>query len=245
MTLNDLLPYLGLVCLVAALYSSVGHGGASGYIAVLSLTALAKESVSSLALTMNVFVAGAAFFAYAKKGHFRWGIVWPFLATSIPTSFLGGRIHIEDRVYFVLLGAVLTFAAVRLLLPKPTAEQATNVAPILPAIGAGAAIGLLSGVVGVGGGIFLSPLVMLLGWAGAKETAAASAIFILVNSLAGILGRATVGTYHVEHLAPILTAAVLGGLIGAWLGSAKLSPLAVQRTLAAVLIVAAFKLFIK
>jgi len=242
MTLAEIAPYIALVAVVAALYSSVGHGGASGYIAVLSLAGLTAHVVSSTALTMNLLVAGIALVAYARQGHFRWHIVWPFLVTSVPAAFVGGKIKLDEQTYFLILAAVLVFAAVRLFMPRPDAKKEPGHVSLLPALVIGAAIGLLSGVVGVGGGIFLSPLLLLLGWAGAKETAAASALFILVNSGAGILGRVSEGAYEPAYLVPLLAAGLVGGLVGSTVGAARLKPIAVQRTLAVVLIIAAGKM---
>jgi uncharacterized membrane protein YfcA len=244
MTLAELAPYLVLIVIVAALYSSVGHGGASGYIAVLSLTALTKEVVSSVALTMNLLVAGIAFFAYMNQGYFRWRIVWPFLITSIPAAYVGAGVQVSEEIYYLVLAAVLVFAAVRLAIPNPKEKEEKKDAPILPALVLGLFIGLLSGVVGVGGGIFLSPIVILLGWGGAKETAAASALFIFVNSCAGIAGRAVEGTYHTDHILVLLGAGLVGAVVGSLLGARKFGAVVVQRTLAAVLIVAAYKLFV-
>ena len=242
MPLAELAPYLVLIAVVAALYSSVGHGGASGYIAVLGIAGLSKELLSSTALTMNLLVAGIALYAYAKQGHFRWKIVWPFLLTSIPAAFVGGRFKLEEATYFIVLAVVLLFAAARLLMPKKQPSEDTKPISLPLALGAGIAIGLLSGVVGVGGGIFLSPLLILLAWAGAKETAAASALFILVNSSAGILGRVSTDQFEPVHLLPLLGAGLIGGIIGATFGANKLRPVAVQRTLAVVLIIAAVKM---
>lgn len=231
-----------MIAAVAALYSSVGHGGASGYIAVLGFTALSGVAVSSTALTMNLLVAGIALFAYSRQGHFQWRIVWPFLITSIPAAFVGGRFRLEEATYFLVLAAVLLFAAIRLVMRKKSATEERQI-PLVPALVFGVVIGLLSGVVGVGGGIFLSPLIILLGWAGAKETAAASALFILVNSGAGILGRLSTDQYEPSVFLPhLLVAGLVGALLGATIGAKKLKPLTVQRVLAAVLFIASMKM---
>ena len=242
MTPAEIAPYIALVAVVAALYSSVGHGGASGYIAVLSLAGLASRTVGSTALTMNLLVAGVALFAFARQGHFRWRSVWPFLVTSVPAAYVGGRINVAEQTYFLVLAAVLLFAAFRLFMPKPKGKSEPQRIPLPAALLLGALIGVLSGVVGVGGGIFLSPILLLLGWAGAKETAAASALFILVNSGAGILGRVSEGAYEPAYLVPLLGAGLVGALVGSTVGSAWLKPIAVQRTLAVVLIIAAGKM---
>ncbi|MEE9570365.1 MAG: sulfite exporter TauE/SafE family protein [Gammaproteobacteria bacterium] len=231
-----------MIAAVAALYSSVGHGGASGYIAVLGIAGLSRETVSSTALTMNLLVAGIALFAYARQGYFKWRTVWPFLLTSIPAAFVGGRFRLEEATYFLVLAAVLLFAAIQLIMRKKEGTEEQRQIPLVPALAFGVVIGLLSGVVGVGGGIFLSPLIILLGWAGAKETAAASALFILVNSGAGILGRVSTEQYEPVYLLALLGAGLIGALLGASVGAARLKPLAVQRVLAAVLFIAAMKM---
>ncbi|MCH8979808.1 MAG: TSUP family transporter, partial [Armatimonadetes bacterium] len=156
----------------------------------------------------------------------------------------GGRIEVAEQTYFLVLAAVLLFASVRLLMPKPKGKSDPRRIPLAAALLLGALIGVLSGVVGVGGGIFLSPILLLLGWAAAKETAAASALFILVNSGAGILGRVSEGVYQPEYLVPLLGAGLVGALVGSTVGSARLKPIAVQRTLAVVLIIAAGKMFL-
>ena len=245
MTLAELAPYIALFTVVAALYSSVGHGGASGYIAVLGIAGLSKEIVSSTALTMNLLVAGIALVAYSRQGHFKWNIVWPFLLTSVPAAFIGGKIKLDEETYFLILAVVLVFAAVRLLMPRPDSKEGQKRISLLPALLIGAVIGLLSGVVGVGGGIFLSPLLILLALAGAKETAAASALFILVNSGAGSLGRVSTEQYEPVHLLPLLGAGLVGALIGATIGANKLKPITVQRTLAVVLFIAAVKMVLQ
>jgi uncharacterized membrane protein YfcA len=246
-TLAELAPFLILIVVVAALYTSVGHGGASGYIAVLSLTALASGEISSTALTMNLLAAGAAFWAFQRGGHFRFKIVWPFLVTSIPAAYLGGTISISEKLYFLTLAGVLIYAAVRLVWKKKTTSddeecQAIRLGVALPL---GAAIGLLSGVIGVGGGIFLSPIILLMRWGQVKETAAASALFILINSAAGIGGRAVSGTYEPAHLIPLLAACGIGALIGSWAGAFKFQPKAVRAMLSAVLLIAAGKMVFK
>src|SRR5213594_673246 len=179
-TLPLLLP---LIFLVALAYSSVGHGGASGYLAVLSFFGLPPLAMAPSALLLNLLVAGMSFLLYARSGHFVFGLLWPFLLTSIPFAFLCGVTHLSSHAYMVLLALVLTFAAYRLLAAAPPRKEESFVSPppLWVALLAGAGIGFLSGLVGVGGGIFLSPLMILLKWADAKRTAAASAAFIWVN----------------------------------------------------------------
>ena len=166
---------LGLIFFVAVAYSSVGHGGASGYLAVLSFFGLAPAAMAPSALCLNLLVAGTSFTSYWRAGHFAFRLLWPFLLTSIPFAFLGGLTPVSPRTYLVLLAVVLIFAAYRLLVVVPPSQEESfiRVPSLAVALPVGAGIGFLSGIIGVGGGIFLSPLLILLKWADAKRTAAA------------------------------------------------------------------------
>jgi uncharacterized membrane protein YfcA len=235
----------GSIFAVALLYASVGHGGASGYLAVMALFGLAPAALKPTALLLNILVAGIAVIAFARAGHFRWRLFWPFAATSIPASFLGGAMSLPPDFYRPLLGMILLFSALRLLLRRSREDAvATRPLPVTIALPAGAALGLLSGLTGVGGGIFLSPLLLFFGWAGIRETAAVSALFIVANSAAGLLGH--LGSLQaVPAFAPLLAAAaVAGGLAGARLGSRRLPPVAILRLLAVVLTIAGIKLIL-
>jgi len=235
-----------LVFLVAALYSSVGHGGASGYLATLSFFGIAPAQMATTALVLNTLTATTSFTAYVRAGYLSLALTWPFLVASVPAAFVGGLAHLKDRTYFLLLAVILTGAAIRLAMSLPASGdgQRTNPPPRTPALASGAGIGLLSGMVGVGGGIFLSPIMVLMKWADAKQTAATSAIFIVVNSIAGLAGRAVGGALQFGLLAPLLLAAFLGGLVGSHTGANKFTGLTVRRLLAVVLVIAAFKLVI-
>jgi uncharacterized membrane protein YfcA len=235
-----------LVFVVAVLYSSVGHGGASGYLAVLSFFAVAPATMASTALTLNVLVAGVAMISYMRAGHLSWKLAWPFIVLSIPAAFIGGLVHISEGAYDVLLSFALLFAAFRLAMNVVSPAQANelrsvNLAVSLPV---GAGIGLLSGVVGVGGGIFLSPLMILFRWADAKKTSAIAALFIVVNSLAGLAGRLAQGNLAIGGFAPLIAVAFLGGLIGSYYGANKFSGLVLRRLLALVLVIAATKMIL-
>ncbi len=231
---------------VAILYSSVGHGGASGYLAVLSFFAIAPALMSTTALLLNVLVSMTAFFAFYRAGHFSVGLAWPFLVTSVPAAFIGGAVRLPPKGYFLLLAGVLLFAAFRLIIDIPAKRDEALARPprLAVALPVGAGIGAVSGIVGVGGGIFLSPLILLKAWAGAKRTAAVSALFILVNSLAGLSGRLYTGTFVVRELVPFLVAAFLGGIVGSRLGATRFSSLTLRRLLGVVLTIASVKLVI-
>lgn len=242
MTLETLILLCFAVGLVAILYASVGHGGASGYIAVMALASIPTTAIKPTALALNILVSAIALFQFSRAGHFNWRTFWPFAATSIPCSFIGGMIHLPPHLLKPLLGAVLLFSAWRLLLRKVKDGQCVAPPPIVLAMAIGAVLGFLSGLTGVGGGIFLSPLLLLLGWAGMRETAGISALFILLNSSAGLLGHlASLG--NIPAFAPWLAAcAIVGGMIGAHMGSRRLPLTAIRYLLAVVLLVAGIKL---
>ncbi len=233
-----------LICVAALLYSAVGHGGASGYLAVMALLGTAPAEMRATALAINVVVASIATVQFARAGHFRWPLFLPFALASIPAAFVGGRISLAHDAYRAVVGAVLVLSAARFTVTLRATDNAMRVPPWWVAVPAGACLGLLAGMTGVGGGIFLSPLLLIAGWADLRTTAATSAAFILVNSLAGIGGmgiQATIGGLH-ESIVAWAVAAALGGLVGSTVGSTRATPLALRLTLAAVLLVAGGKL---
>lgn len=235
---------LGLIFLVALAYSSVGHGGASGYLAVLSFFGLAPAMMAPSALLLNLLVAGLALWSYWRAGHFVWRLLWPFLLTSIPFAFWGGTLAVSPRTYMLLLAAVLVWAAYRLLTAVPPAEEESFLRPpsFRVALPTGAGIGFLSGIVGVGGGIFLSPLMILLKWADARRTAAASAAFIWINSAAGLYGQLSRRAVDWPGLVWLVAAAFAGGLLGSTLGARHFRGVWLRRILGGVLLLATVKL---
>jgi len=230
------------IFIVAVLYSSVGHGGASGYLAVMAFVAVAPNITRPTALLLNVFVASIAFFQFYRARHFDWKVFLPFAATSIPFAFVGGMINLPTTVYKSILGAVLILAALRLAwnftLDKEPKEPKIRLALII-----GAIIGLLSGLVGVGGGIFLTPILLLMNWTETKKAAGISALFILVNSIAGLLGNYAQVLQLPVNVWFWIIAAVGGGILGSTLGSRKFNSLTLRRVLAIVLLIAGVKLF--
>jgi len=232
-----------LLFAVAVLYSSVGHGGASGYLAVLSFFAVAPAQMSGTALMLNVLVAGMAAIAFGRAHHLIGRLLWPFVFVSVPAAFLGGYLKVTDRLYFVLLAVGLLAAALRLgLMPLRNSHEPTRTLPIAAALPVGGVIGLFAGMIGIGGGVLLSPILILARWATAKQAAAVAAIFIVANSLAGIGGRAARGTLDVMPVLVPLLAAFAGGLLGSHLGANKFSGNVLRRLLAVVLLLAAVKL---
>lgn len=229
----------------ALLYSSVGHGGGSGYLAVLALAGAAPESMKPAALALNLLVAGLATWRFASAGAFRAALFWPFALASAPAAFLGGRLELSDHVYRPLVGAALVFAAWRLFVraaPAALREAEARPPPLAVALPAGAVLGLLSGLTGVGGGIFLSPLLLLMRWGAAREVAGVSAAFILVNSATGLAGHLARGAALPDGLGAWLLAAGAGGALGSALGARRLAPPALRRVLAVVLALAGAKM---
>ncbi len=242
MSASLLLALSACILAVAVLYSSVGHGGASGYIAILALFSLEPAAFKPTALVLNILVSAIATVYFSRAGHFSWHLFWPFAATSIPFSFLGGYLRLPTHVYQPLVGIVLLASACRLF-PRKDPEAAEALRPsITAALVVGAVLGFLSGLTGVGGGIFLSPLLLLLGWARVKEVSAVAALFILVNSIAGLLGH--IGSLQtIPRYVPMLAVAALaGGITGSFLGSSRIPASGTVRTLSVVLIIAGFKL---
>lgn len=233
-----------LLCLlvVGFLYASVGHGGASGYIAIFSLFHIAMPAYKPWVLVMNVVIASMAFIQFYRSGHFRWKHCWPFLITSIPFAYLGSQMAVQTRWYNLFLGLALVFPVIRLLGFKPKEKQQTKDVSLPAALVLGAILGYVSGMLNIGGGIFLSPLLILLAWANAKESAAAAALFIVLNSAAGLLGGKLNGYTATASSYLWLMAALAGGLLGAFLGSHRFQNKTIQYLLAVVLSMASVKL---
>ncbi|MGB1475473.1 MAG: sulfite exporter TauE/SafE family protein [Candidatus Poseidoniaceae archaeon] len=234
--------------IIAAMYSSVGHGGASGYLAVLSLTAYAANDpvwLKQHAWSLNLLVAGIAFYAYKKSDFFDIKLALPFIVASIPAAFIGGYLQVDDTVYDILLSLTLVFAAWKLYSAKisHSSSKVRKNPPVSIAIIVGFVIGFLSGIIGVGGGIFLSPIILLFGWSDPKTTAGIAAVFIWVNSFSGLVGSALSGqlVIDVSTLIPFSVAVLIGGYIGSKYGSEKLSQNSIRNMLVAVMLIAAIR----
>jgi uncharacterized membrane protein YfcA len=230
---------------VGALYGSVGHAGASGYLAAMALLGIAPESMRSIALAVNVAVAAIAFASYATAGHFSWRFLFPFAIASVPAAFVGGSITLPDDWLRATIGVAIAIAAVQLAgksLAKARPDIAARCPGVAVRLAAGGAIGLAAGITGTGGGIFLSPLILLCGWADPKRTAATASLFILVNSIAGLAGLASSGWSPGADLFPLMIAASTGGLVGSAIGSRVATPRLLNLLLAAVLLLASAKL---
>jgi uncharacterized membrane protein YfcA len=234
-----------LILLMAILYSSVGHAGASGYLAAMALVGMHPDVMRPTALSLNILVAAIGTIQFARAGHFAWHIFWPFAIASAPFAFFGGRMQLPYHLYKAAVGAVLLFAALRLIhAARKKVEVPTKPISILAALVLGAAIGLLAGLTGVGGGIFLSPLLLLANWAPMRQTAAVSVAFILVNSIAGLAGNLASVQYLPPQIAVWAVAAGLGGLIGSQLGSRRAPPIVLRYLLSVVLVIAGCKMIV-
>lgn len=231
-----------LLLIVSFLYASVGHGGASGYLALMALFGFTASVMKPTALILNLFVSAIAFYQFYKKDHFIWKVFLPLALASIPMAFIGGSIHIDPSLYKKILGGLLLLPIIRFIF-FPNAEVAEMKPPnTFLSIIIGAIIGFLSGLIGFGGGIVLSPILLLLKWTNQKQTAAISALFIFVNSLAGLAGQIRTGIEVSTQMWSFVIIAVIGGSLGAYLGAGKFNQTILKNILALVLLVAAGKL---
>lgn len=231
-----------LLAVIAFLYASVGHGGASGYLAAMSLLGFTTEVMRPTALVLNLFVSAIAFIQFARAGHFQWRVFWPFAVTSVPFAWLGGKIELDPTLYKQILGVCLLAAVARLFGLFGTGKLETRFPPLLLAMAIGAALGLLSGMIGIGGGVLLSPLLLICGWSTVKQSAAVSAAFIFVNSVAGIVALGSTAVVITMDHALWIVAAFAGGLLGAYIGAKHYSALRLKQVLGAVLLLASVKL---
>lgn len=229
----------------AILYASVGHAGASGYLAAMGLLGVAPETMRPTALALNILVASIVTVRFHLARQVHWRSVLPFVLGSIPLAFIGGGLVLPAGLYKPLAGAVLLVAAGRLALTAGRAgatEESSPRVPLVPAVAVGGAIGLLSGLVGTGGGIFLTPVILFANWTGTRTAAGISSAFILANSVAGLLGNVASVQALPPSLPVWLAAVAAGGLLGAELGARRLGTVGLRRALAAVLVVAGLKL---
>ncbi|MGE9314962.1 sulfite exporter TauE/SafE family protein [Niabella sp. CJ426] len=234
--------YLSLF-IVAFLYASIGHGGASGYLALMAIFGVAAEVMKPTALLLNLFVSLVSFIQFYRGGYFKMKLFMPLAFASIPFAFLGGLITVDASFYKKILGLLLLIPVARFLFFSNLKLEATRKHELGLAILIGAAIGFLSGLIGIGGGIILSPVLLLLRWANMKESAAISAIFIFVNSVAGLAGQITKGIQFTADMYGYVIVAFAGGLLGAYFGSLKFRQDALKYILSLVLLMAALKLF--
>lgn len=229
------------VLVVAMLYSSVGHAGASGYIAVMSLFSLAPTEIRPTALLLNILVASITTWQFWRAGHFKWSLFWPFALLAVPMAFLGGYVSLPTHMFKGMVGVILLLSAVQLIV-RPPQESEPHAPSNSVALGAGAGLGLLAGLTGTGGGIFLTPLLIFMRWSRTTTASAVSAPFILLNSMAALGGNVSSTKYLPAFALSLLAAALIGGTIGSYFGSNRLPQLIVKRLLGAVLAIAGAKL---
>lgn len=231
-----------LVLFIAALYSSAGFGGASGYLTAMSFFSIPTAVMASTALVLNILVSSISFTNYNHAGYLKPKLLVPFLITSIPAAFIGGYVKVSEEIYTISLYIVLTYLALRMLFsrtPTEAADWEARPVSLWAALLSGAVIGLLSGMLGMGGGIFLSPLILLMQWGTSKEAAASASGFIAINSVSGLVGRILGGTLQFGEFGLwLLPAGLLGALIGSRLGSARFSGTGVRRALGIILTIA-------
>ena len=236
--------FLLLLFIVAFLYAAVGHGGASGYLALMAIFGMMPDIMKPTALLLNLFVSLSAFVLFYKEGHFKWKIFLPFALASIPFSFLGGMISLDASIYKKILGILLLIPVVRLAAFPNKDYYDLKQSTLFLSLLIGACIGFLSGLIGIGGGIILSPVLLLLAWTNQKQTAAISALFIFVNSLSGLAGQLTKGINFQSEMFVLVGVAFAGGSVGAWLGARKFNQNILKYLLATVLLMASVKLLL-
>lgn len=235
-----------IFAVIAALYSSVGHGGATGYLALMAFLNMPPPVMATTALTLNCLTAGISSLVYTRAGYFSWKLTLPFILSSIPCAYLGAMVRLDEKQYAVLLAVALCVTAALLVRRKPSQTQEQFViTPSPAAAGAvGAILGLISGAIGIGGGVFLSPIIILMRWADTKTTSATAAVFIIANSVSGLLGRARAGTLEYGNVVPFLLCAFIGAIAGSIWGAKLATANKLRLALAAVLLVAAVKMFL-
>ncbi|MEP2936151.1 MAG: sulfite exporter TauE/SafE family protein [Gilvibacter sp.] len=234
--------FMSALPIVAFLYASVGHGGASGYLALMALFSFATEAMKPTALLLNLFVAGIAFYHYYKAGHFNKKLFGVFAIASIPLAFVGGMIAVDTSVYKTILGVLLIFAILKMLNVFGKESESIKKVSLWQGLLVGAIIGFFSGLIGIGGGIILTPVILLLHWGKMKEAAAVSALFIWVNSAAGLLGQISSGVQINSEAFILVAIAFIGGFLGSYYGSKKLNNKVLRYILAFVLTIASVKL---
>jgi uncharacterized membrane protein YfcA len=232
------------VFVAALLFAIAGHTGATAYLAIFALLGMAPAVIKPSVLTLNLFVGSVAVYKFARAGHFSWRLTWPFILMSMPFAFLGGLISLPSNVYRLLVAVVLVYASLRMLFDAPKkGGTPPDVPPVWLCLLLGTGIGFVGGLIGMGGGILLSPILLLTNWAGPQLTAGTVAIFVLVNSLSGLLGYWAASPALPPQLPVWGAVALVGGWIGAEIGSRKLSATTIRRMLGLILLVAGLRMF--
>lgn len=239
---SSILLFFSLLFIIAFLYASVGHGGASGYLALMAIFSMAPAVMKPTALLLNLFVSATSFIQFYRGGYFKWKTFLPFAIASVPLSFLGGTIAVDSVIYKKILGVLLLLPVIRFFFFKNVDPKDLRPSRTCFSLLIGGVIGFLSGMIGIGGGIILSPVLLLLKWTDQKQTAAISAAFIFVNSVAGLAGQLTKGIQFSADMYGYVAVAFVGGLCGAYFGALKFRQTILKNVLACVLALAAYKL---
>lgn len=234
--------FLLVLPVIAFLYSSVGHGGASGYLALMALFSFPPETMKPTALLLNLFVAGISFYYYFKEGFFNKKLFLSCAVSSIPLAFLGGTLEINASLYKKILAVLLVFAILKMLNVFGKEKEQIKELKIWQGVIIGGVIGFFSGLIGIGGGIILTPIILLMNWGRMKEAAAVSALFIWVNSASGLLGQLSSGVVLEKESFLLVFIALIGGALGGYYGSRKLNNSILRYVLAFVLFIACVKL---
>lgn len=243
-TLGTLVVLVPLCFITATAYAMVGLGGGTGYLAIMTLVGVSSAQMASTALLLNIVVTGAALLRYGLAGRIRMHVFAPFLVAAVPTSFLGGLVTVQARVFEAVLCVVLVVVAAAMLLTARGAERVVepprktlwSLGPVV-----GGLVGFLSGFLGIGGGVFLGPVVLFLKWAGTREVAAMNSLFILVVSAVGLAAHGLKGSISIQLVGPLAVAVLAGGLLGAHLGETRLRASTLKRVFAAIILIAAIK----
>lgn len=242
MTESIILSYM-LLFLIAVLYSSVGHGGASGYLALMTFYHMSPDRIKPVALVLNIMVSSIAFVQFYRSGYFDKKIFLPLALVSVPAAFVGGLISIHPILYKQILGVLLFITAIRFFIPMKIEEETSiKHKSVFLLFLIGGCIGFISGLIGIGGGILLSPVLVLLHYSNIKTTSGISALFIVVNSIAGLLGQMKQGILFSTSMYAMILFAVAGGILGSYLGTKRFNSITLRKVLALVLVVASLKL---
>ncbi len=237
-------PYFiaALFFIVAFTYSSVGLGGGSSYTALMALLGVNTLAIPMISLTLNLFVTSVGSYNFIRNKHAKFNLIAPFFVSSIPMAYVGGALKLPKDIFYWVLWVSLLFVAARIYVWKDTTFKLniSQVGKTIISLLAGSALGLVAGIVGIGGGIYLVPLILILGLGTEKEAAACGAIFIWLNSLSGLIARFQYNSIDLSNYIPLIIAVLVGGALGSFLGSTKYSPQTMQKTLGAVVIVALF-----
>lgn len=236
--------FMILLPIISFLYSSVGHGGASGYLALMALFSFPTEVMKPTALILNLFVSGIAFFYYFKEGYFNKKLFFYFALASIPFAYLGGTLEVDATLYKMILAILLIFAVLKMLNVFGKEHNKIREIKLWQGLLIGSVIGFFSGLIGIGGGIILTPVILILHWGKMKEAAAVSALFIWVNSASGLIGQISSGVHIPIELFGLIAIAIVGGLLGGYLGSKRINNFHLKYVLALVMAIASLKLLI-